>query len=167
MTSAENAGRISRTPGRLAAIFLAAITAGLILAAGSQPADSAVRAKVTVSPQGAKPGSVVSTAGSGFPERARGNVVFGGRTVARFTTSAKGKFAKRWAVPEGAKSGRVEVEAGSREAGTWLRVAEPLEGKRWSNPATWGGTATTPSSPSPPPWTARASRRPSRASASS
>ena len=139
----------------LAAVFLAAVVAG--------PARSATTPKVSVSPRVVDPGSIVTTTGSGFPGRARGNVVFAGRTVATFTTSASGRFTKRWQVPAGAQSGHVRVKASSGRARELLQVNQPAPPpppylppappatptpaapapagtERWSDPATWGGT---------------------------
>ena len=138
----------SDTPGRDSwkrplTLLLAGLISLGIAVAGSESADSAARAKIKVSPQGAKPGATAAVTGSNFPEKAGGYVAFGGQTVARLTTTSSGRVTKRWTVPEGARSGRVTVKAGARRAQAWLRVSppapEPPKGERWSKPATWGG----------------------------
>lgn len=109
--------------------------------AGSKAADSAARAKIFVSPQGAKPGSTATVVGSGFPKKTGGYVSFNGRKMARLNTTSAGRLKKRWTVPANAKSGPVTVRAGARRAGVRLRVSPPpaVQGQRWSNPATWDG----------------------------
>jgi len=126
-------------------VLLAALVAVVVAVAVSGPADAAVRARISVSPQVVDPGTSVTTKGYGFPQRKRGAITFGGKTVAGFTTSASGRFIKRWTVPARAKSAAVNARAGSRRASAWLRVQPPpppppiVEGERWSDPATWGG----------------------------
>lgn len=123
-------------------MVLFAILVALVFVAAAGPAESAARARISVSPTTADPGASVTTTGANFPSRARGKVFFGGRAVAAFTTTKAGKFTARWRVPARAKSGPVLAKTSSRRAGTPLEVRQPpppVEGARWSDPATWGG----------------------------
>jgi len=106
-------------------VALAACAGGLALLAVSAPADSAVRTGITVSPRSLSPGETVTTSGRGFPDRARGSITFGGEVVAKFTTSSRGTFEKRWEIPEAARSGAVTARAGSRRASATLKVENP------------------------------------------
>ena len=141
----DDTGNLTRGGWRAwAAVLLAALTAMVSAVALAHPADSAVRVRISVSPQGVAPGASVTTEGHRFAPRTRGTITFADRTVARFTTSARGSFVKRWTVPAGARSAAVMATTASRRASTWLRVQQPspppaVEGERWSDPDTWGG----------------------------
>ncbi|MEJ7632415.1 MAG: G8 domain-containing protein [Rubrobacteraceae bacterium] len=116
------------TPGGWKAwttILLAALLAAMITATLASPADSRTRARISVSPTVADPGASVSTTGRGFPQRAKGSITFGGKVVARFTTSRQGGFSKRWSLPARAKSGTVLAKSSSRHASASLQVRVP------------------------------------------
>ena len=71
----------SETPAQRAwrrplALLLSTFMIFLVAAAGSVAADSAARAKISVSPQDAIPGAIVTVSGSGFPARADGRFFF-------------------------------------------------------------------------------------------
>ncbi|MGI8911283.1 MAG: G8 domain-containing protein [Rubrobacteraceae bacterium] len=110
---------------RWATVLLAALLAAVITATLASPADSRTRARISVSPTTADPGASISTTGRCFPQRAKGAITFGGRVVARFTTTRQGGFSKRWSVPAKAKSGTVLAKASSRQASAQLKVRVP------------------------------------------
>jgi hypothetical protein len=109
----------------LAAMVLSCLLAILALVAAIEPATSATRATVTVSPAEVSPGDTVTTAGRGFPSRAKGSITFGGKAVVTFTASRKGTFSRQWQVPEGAESGTVLAKTPTRKASTNLKVVIP------------------------------------------
>ena len=121
-----NVGHRARGGWKLwAVVLLAALAAVVAAVAVSGPVDSAVGPRISVSPQGVAPGASVTTEGYGFPQRTRGTVTFAGETVARFTTSARGKFVARWTVPAGSRSATVYAKTATRRASAWLRVTQP------------------------------------------
>ncbi len=150
---------------RSTVLVVAALVAVLVVVAEpATPATPASPAKISISPNDVDPGTSVVVTGRAFPNRVRGSVNFGGRTVARFDTSSRGTFSARWTVPAGATSGPVLAETASRRASVRLRVvptspqppnatcptpspappnvgpaqpSAPVQGQRWSDPATW------------------------------
>lgn len=144
-----------RGHGSWIALALAVLVAGGTIATWATPAESASRARVSLSPSIANPGESVTTTGANFPSRTTGKVFFGGKAVAAFKTTKSGKLTARWNVPANAKSGPVLAKTSSRRASAALEVRQPppppVEGQRWSDPATWdgdvpqaGGTVTVP-----------------------
>lgn len=111
--------------GRLPAVLISSLLAILMLVAVMEPATSAARARLSVSPQDVAPGDTVTTNGRGFPSRVRGSITFGGETVSAFTASRSGTFSKQWVVPDGAESGAVLAKASSRRASADLQVSSP------------------------------------------
>jgi hypothetical protein len=87
-------------------IVLMAVLAGFALpvaSAGARPA-----ARLTVSPGSGTAGTRVSVRGSGLHPLAKGVVLFAGRAVASFRTTASGSFVTRFAVPTG-RTGRARI----------------------------------------------------------
>jgi hypothetical protein len=125
-------------------MLLAALLTMALATLMASPADARAWPQISVSPQAVSPGTSVSTTGSGFPKRAKGNLFFGGKVVATFITSRKGHFSTQWMVPEGASSGKVVAKVSSRQASAALEVRTtppppPPPGRQqlWSDPATW------------------------------
>ena len=71
---------------RSTVLVVAALVAVLVVVA--EPATPASPAKISISPNDVDPGTSVVVTGRAFPNRVRGSVDFGGRTVARFDTSS-------------------------------------------------------------------------------